>query len=186
MRQESVTLVVPLDYAFNVSREQLSLASCFTLIEAIDFIQRRSKGENLLACGNTEHPEQGMRAEDAIKLRKEIIEMLSVECQVSFTQATNSIDEAENIKRELDRQGVEVSEIHVFCDRFHAGRARLIWEYFFPNTNIVIHKVMCPWGSEQAQFAQRSTILWAIANYVAYFLMKVRGVESLRKIKQVS
>ena len=180
-----VTVVVPLDYALNADRDNLSPASIQTLSSACAYISKTDKEKVVLVCGNTNHPQNHMRLEDSVHLRVKMTSSLTdVSCL--YTEATNSIDEAENIKRRLVDLHIEVKGIHIFCDRFHARRAKLIWEYFFSETKIVVHEVDCSWGKNQAQFIQKFGIVWFFANWVAFLLMKIRGVDSIRKIKQSS
>ena len=186
MKSTPVTVIVPLDYASDVSKTKLSPASIETLSKAINFLNHAPvKKSHVLICGNTQHPKQRMNAVQARTWRKAILDSLreNTSYQYLFTLTTNSIDEAENIKQELFWNHLSPKAIHVFCDRYHAGRTELIWGHFFPDTRIIIHKVRCPWGRKQAQFIQRNTLLWAVANYVSYFIMKVRGVENIRNIK---
>lgn len=179
------TVIVPLDYALNADRSNLSPASMQTLDAAHSYALKCDKSTTIIACGNTNHPASQMKMSDSVNLRMKLLSDLVGYTRL-YTEATNSIDEAENIKKGIERLGVSVTKIHIFCDRYHTRRAILIWKSCFPNVDLVFHEVSCSWGKGQAQFVQKSSLVWFLANWVAFLLMRYRGIDSVRKIKQPS
>jgi hypothetical protein len=196
-----ITVVVPLDYALNKERSDISPASYATLMEARDFLQLHHKLPTpVVIYGNTNHPDNGMGYLTSLGYKMEAMSKIGLShvCEIMFpTKATNSIDEAESIKERLEafhaeglRKGIvyRCENIYVFCDKYHKRRTEMIWGHVFRDidVNIYLEDVSCPWGVEQAQTLQTNTILWAVANFVACIMMKLFGVESVRKIKQHS
>jgi hypothetical protein len=177
-----VDIIVPLDYALTRDRSDLSPASYSTLRAAKAFAW--GEPHALVVCASTDHPDKGMVATQGMTWREG--ELLPLRNAKYYTTATNSIDEAENVRDELVKRGVTVRRVHIFADRFHVARARAIWKQVLPRAEVIFHPVACRWGRDQAQFVQRNTFVWALANFAAYCVMQVVGMNSLRGIKQHS
>jgi hypothetical protein len=178
-------VVVPGDYASDVTRIRLSPASLYTLHHAIDYMMTATEEERekmIMVCGVTDHPEEGMFVETAAKLRTEILSETNI--SFAFTEITNTIDEAEGVLSLLVESGVNPEKITIITDYWHQWRVKMVWAHYFPTTKIVIHAVNCPWTSKQAQKLQQNPITWALANFAGLIMMVVRGIEAMRHYKQ--
>lgn len=177
-----INVAVPIDYGNNRACSYLSPATCVALRDAVRFLKNNS-GQYAVAHCVANLPEKGMRPEESLRWKGEILENLTIPLRV-VVRARTSIEEAKEIRDTLRQRSIAPRKIIIFCDVWHAMRLRVIWEHFFPASELEFRTDRYVVGSDYVQIFLRSPPAWRLANIAGLMAMRVFGIEALASIKQ--
>lgn len=84
--------------------------------------------------------------------------------------ATSSTDECEAIRKAVTTIGRPIRNIVVVTEGSHSRRCKLVWEYYFPNTEICSRAVPAQEAADRwnPAWTQRRWQIWFIVNVVLY------------------
>lgn len=98
-------------------------------------------------------------------------------------KVSSSTDECEAVRRTLIEIGVSSSSIVVVAEECHARRCKMVWEHFFPNSEIYFQSIPAEKAQdpENPMIFQRSWRVWLTANIVGWVIFKMVGIGRMAK-----
>ena len=168
-----LTLFVPIDYGSGIGLTGLSPATIEALTAACTALNVRTDDSDVVAFNLADIPALGMFTKDARRWKSEFLAThLERSVKVFMSNAPNSINEARTIRDELAGKNIIPTKIIIFCDRFHAMRLRLIWPYFFPDSEIEYRTGRYIRNGDYAQIFVRHPLTWALVNIGGMLAMR--------------
>jgi hypothetical protein len=97
---------------------------------------------------------------------------------------TNSITEAQSVKKALYSKSIRHKKMIIVCDWPHARSIQLIWQKVFPESEIIIKSVDAEWNNAHGIVFQRSLFRWFVACLIRHTALILFGVARLERLRQ--
>ncbi|MBI4709165.1 MAG: hypothetical protein HY764_03120 [Candidatus Portnoybacteria bacterium] len=176
-------VVVPLGYGLN-RRHELPAASIDTLLQAM-IIANNLNATIVWASANYFWP--GCDKEEDKEKDYFLQEWKFTGKRIMTGGVTNSVTEAEAIRRAINKADIQSQYIALVCDWPQTRSARLIYRKVFPESEILIWNVNTDWDeecNEMVIFLTRSNARWLFANILRHLMLRLMPFKWVAKIKQ--
>lgn len=172
-------LVVPLSYGI-LSSEKLPDASKKTLYTAV---QIALQYDVPIVWASTNYFWDGCwEEENELKLQEVKQAGFINNPIISKYGLTNTITEAQNIRRSLMDATINPRTIVVVADRLHGRSAKLVWKQVFPESTIVIRSVNAKWNENHVIFFGRSYCRWLLINILRHIALLLFGIKLVGRL----
>ncbi len=179
---DTTDLIVPISYC--ATRQGLTAATRENFLLAIHYAKQFPNA--VIAFSNAGYVFEGATEIESSQ-KRQILKKASIpDTSVLETgQTSNSIQEAQAIRRGLGERGRMPRRILIITGAMHAPSARLIWRTAFPEAEIFIRCI--PYRMETQKdhpvAVQRSTPIWFAANIVRHILILIFGLGITRRFR---
>src|SRR3989338_592720 len=96
---------------------------------------------------------------------------------------TSTTDECLAIKRLIAQTNSDSSSIVIVAEECHSRRCRMVWKYFFKNSEICFHSIPAREAEdpENPMILQRNWRIWFVANIVGWVVFKTVGIPRMAR-----
>ncbi len=177
------TLVVPLGYGLDV-RGFLPLASRETLVRGAALARDNSVPIAFASASYFGRDSQMIESAQKKTLLLQLGFQSADEIIAAADGVTNTIGEARALHEHLKEYPTGlINCIVIVSDWAHARRARYVFKKVFPQSVIVVHSVVCPWGALNRAWYQKFEFVWFLANIVQDCITRILGIERAAKLQ---
>ena len=184
-------IVVPMDYGLCRGTTVLPDAARETIRSAVPFAEARSAlivWSTYNGIGKKLKVEGDQLKVELVRLLQPVTGFPFVRVRVFFSEegCSNSVDEAQSIKRMLDAKGIPYKgkTIVCVCDWVHARSVRRIWEEIFPDSTIKVRSIFgIRWSKSNYEILLRSFPRWFAVNILRLLSLIVFGMERTARIR---
>ncbi len=174
-------LIVPISYGA-IDKDRLTLGTVQNINRAISLMRLFPDAKMIISSCSYLFADAGFREEI---LRSQIIQDAGLpDRTINARYMINSVGEAEAVREKAAQHRISADRIAIVTGPMHSRSARLIYQYTFPKSKIMI--VCTNWRKEFQPHhrapIQRTAWRWFFANEARYALLKTIGPERIKNL----